>query len=63
MLHEVEPVLLLATNSDVAYGGGNTGNKALQLAHAMLRDKLQGNVARITGPSIELKFLGRDLLF
>jgi len=46
MLHEVE----LGSTSDVACGGGNTGSKALQLAHTMLRQKLQRNVARITWP-------------
>ena len=46
MWHEVE----LGSSSDVACGGSNTGNKALQLAHTVLRDKLQRNVARITWP-------------
>jgi len=48
MLHEVE--LSSTFGPDVACGGGNKGNKALQLAHKMLRHKLQGNVARITWP-------------
>ena len=48
-------VLLLVTNPDVACGGGNTGNKALQLAHTMLRRQLQGNVARITALKVSLQ--------
>jgi len=47
---KLNSVLLLATNPDVACGGDNTGNKALQLAHTMLCNKLQGNDARITWP-------------
>ena len=49
MLHEEE---LGSTFPDVACGGGNTGNKALQLANTMLRHKLQGNVARFTWPLV-----------
>ena len=40
----------MTANPDVACRGGNTGNKALQIALTVLRDKLQGNIPRITGP-------------
>ena len=44
---------LIFVTREVACEDGNTGNKALQLAKqrcCRVRDKLQGNIARVTWP-------------